>query len=108
MKKFHGKPGRGASVEFKIREGKITLFGITQTHNGRFKFVVGEGISKKGPIPPTGNTNTRAFFEPNTVDFVKKWVMEGPTHHYALGVGHRTETIKKIADILGIECVIVR
>lgn len=106
--KFHGKPGSGASVEFKIKEGPITMLGITQTYDGKFKFVIGEGISKTGPIPPTGNTNTRGFFEPNTRDFVKKWVMEGPTHHYALGIGHHASTIKKIADVLGIECVIVK
>ena len=34
--------------------------------------------------------------------------MAGPTHHYALGVGHYAETIKKIADVLGIEAVIVK
>ncbi|MBO7170654.1 MAG: L-fucose/L-arabinose isomerase family protein [Clostridia bacterium] len=107
LRKYHGKPGHGASVEFKIKEGPITMLGITQTAGGRFKFVIGEGISKKGPIPPTGNTNTRAFFAPTTKEFVKKWVMEGPTHHYALGVGHHAETIRKIADILGIESVII-
>jgi L-arabinose isomerase len=106
--KYHGKPGSGASVEFKLKEGPITMLGITQTVNGKFKFVIGEGYSKKGPIPPTGNTNTRGFFEPNTRDFVKKWVMEGPTHHYALGVGHHAETIAKIAEVLGIESVIVK
>jgi len=108
LKKFHGKPGKGASVEFKIKEGPITMLGITQTASGRFKFVIGEGMSKKGPIPPTGNTNTRGFFEPDTKTFIKKWVMEGPTHHYALGVGHHAEEIKLIADILGIEAVIVK
>ncbi|MBO5789677.1 MAG: L-fucose/L-arabinose isomerase family protein [Clostridia bacterium] len=108
LTKYHGKPGAGASVEFKIKEGPITMLGITQTYGGKFKFVVGEGISKKGPIPPTGNTNTRGFFEPTTKEFVRRWVMEGPTHHYALGVGHHADTIKKIADVLGIECVIVR
>ena len=108
LSKYHGKPGQGASVEFKIKEGPITMLGITQNASGGFKFVVGEGISKKGPIPPTGNTNTRAFFAPTTKEFVKKWVMEGPTHHYALGVGHRADTIQKIAKILGIECVVVR
>lgn len=106
--KYHGKPGKGASVEFKLKEGPITILGITQNDNGRFKFVIGEGYSKKGPIPPTGNTNTRGFFEPNTRDYVKKWVMEGPTHHYALGVGHHGKTIQKIADVLGIESVIVK
>ncbi len=108
LTKYHGKPGSGASVEFKLKEGPITMLGITQTGDGRFKFVIGEGESKAGPIPPTGNTNTRGFFEPTTKEFIKRWVMEGPTHHYALGIGHHADTIKKIADILGIESVIVR
>ena len=108
LKKYHGKPGSGASVEFKIKEGPITMLGITQTANGKFKFVIGEGLSKAGPIPPTGNTNTRGFFEPTTKEFIKKWVMEGPTHHYALGVGHHAGTIAKIADVLGIEWTIVK
>lgn len=108
LKKYHGKPGSGASVEFKIKEGPITMLGITQTYDGKFKFVIGEGESKTGPIPPTGNTNTRGFFEPNTKDFIKRWVMEGPTHHYALGIGHHASTIAKIADVLGIEWKIVK
>ena len=108
LTKYHGKPGSGASVEFKIKEGPITMLGITQNATGGFKFVIGEGISKSGPIPPTGNTNTRGFFEPTTKEFIKKWVMEGPTHHYALGVGHHADTIAKIAEVLGIEYVIVR
>ena len=108
LTKYHGKPGQGASVEFKIKEGPITMLGITQNVTGGFKFVIGEGYSKAGSIPPTGNTNTRGFFEPTTKEFIKKWVMEGPTHHYALGIGHHAETIKKIGDILGVESVIVK
>lgn len=106
--KYHGKPGHGASVEFKLKEGPITMLGITQKGDGKFKFVIGEGTSQEGAIPPTGNTNTRGVFEPDTRDFIKRWVMEGPTHHYALGIGHHADTIKKIADILGIEAAIVR
>ena len=79
VEKYQGKPGSGASVEFKIKEGPITMLGITQNAKGGFKFVIGEDISK-----------------------------EGPTHHYALGIGHHAETIAKIADILGIEHVIVK
>ena len=108
LKKYHGKPGNGASVEFKLKEGPITMLGITQTDGGKFKFVIGEGHSKAGAIPPTGNTNTRGFFEPTTKQFIKKWVMCGPTHHYALGIGHRAETIAKIAEALNIEYEIIR
>ena len=108
LSKYHGKPGSGASVEFKIKEGPIYMLGITQKSDGSFKFVIGEGYSKEGPIPPTGNTNTRGFFEPTTREFIKKWVMVGPTHHYALGVGHHADTLVKIAKVLGIESVVVR
>lgn len=108
LKKYHGKPGSGASVEFKLKEGPITMLGITQTGDNKFKFIIGEGYSEKGPIPPTGNTNTRGRFEPNTKNFIKRWVMAGPTHHYALGLGHKADTIAKIAEILGIEYEIVR
>lgn len=106
--KYHGKPGSGASVEFKLKEGPITMLGISQTRDGKFKFIIGEGYSKAGAIPPTGNTNTRGYFPPDTRDFIRRWVMEAPTHHYALGIGHRANVIKKIADALNIPSVIVR
>ena len=104
---YHGKPGSGASVEFKIKEGPITMLGITSTACGTFKFVIAEGQSVAGPIPATGNTNTRGFFEPDVVTFLQRWLSEGPTHHFALGIGHHAETLKLIGEALGIESVVV-
>jgi len=106
LTKYHGKPGSGASVEFKIKEGPITILSIGQTGAGRLKFVLAEGESVHGPVPPTGNTNTRGYFQPDVKTFLKKWVAEGPTHHFALGVGHHAQTIRKIADIFNIESAI--
>jgi L-arabinose isomerase len=108
LKKYHGKPGFGAGVEFKIKEGPITMLSISSTHEGKFKFVIAEGESVEGPIPPTGNTNTRGFFKPDVRTFLKRWVKEGPTHHFALGVGHHAPAIEKIANYLNIASVIVR
>jgi L-arabinose isomerase len=104
---YHGKPGSGASVEFKIKEGPITMLSIGVTAGGRFKFILAEGESVRGPIPPTGNTNTRGYFKPDVRTFLKHWVAEGPTHHFALGIGHEARTLQTIADILGLESVIV-
>lgn len=104
---YHGKPGRGASVEFRIKAGPITMLSIGVTARGTFKFVMAEGQSVAGLIPATGNTNTRGFFEPDVRTFLRRWVAEGPTHHFALGVGHRAGTLRRIADALGIESVIV-
>jgi len=107
LSKYHGKPGSGAGVEFKIRQGPITMLSIGVTYGGRFKFVIAEGQSVHGPIPPTGNTNTRGFFEPDIRTFLRQWVAEGPTHHFALGVGHHANTLKDVADVLNIESVVV-
>lgn len=107
LKKYHGKPGRGASVEFTIKEGPITMLGIAQQANGSFKFIIAEGESRNGPIPPTGNTNTRGFFGPDVCTFLKRWFREAPTHHFALGIGHRAKTIRQVGEFLGIDTVIV-
>jgi L-arabinose isomerase len=106
LRKYHGKPGSGASVEFRIREGPITMLGIGVTAAGRFKFVIAEGESLRGPIPPTGNTNTHGRFAPDVRTFLARWVAEGPTHHFALGVGHHAETLRRLAHTLNIEAAV--
>lgn len=108
LSQYHGKPGHGASVEFKIKEGPITMLSIGCDAAGQFRFVVAEGESKEGPVPPTGNTNTHGDFGPNLHEFLTNWVLAGPTHHFALGIGHHAATLQKIADLLGIECCWVR
>ena len=108
LKKYHGKPGFGAGVEFKIKEGPITMLSITSTYEGKFKFVIAEGESVSGLIPPTGNTNTRGYFQPDVRTFLQRWIREGPTHHFALGVGHHARTIQKIAEYLATESVIIQ
>ncbi|MEI7731035.1 MAG: L-fucose/L-arabinose isomerase family protein [Verrucomicrobiota bacterium] len=107
LKKYHGKPGSGASVEFSLKTGPITMLSIGMNAHGRFKFVIAEGESLKGPIPPTGNTNTHGRFQPDVRTFLKRWVAEGPTHHFALGIGHHAQTIQQLAGVLGIESAIV-
>ncbi len=107
LKKYHGKPGSGASVEFQLKAGPITMLSIGQNANGAYKFVVAEGESKAGLIPATGNTNTRGFFQPDVRTFLKRWFAEGPTHHFALGLGHRAQVIKNLGDFMGIETAII-
>lgn len=107
LKKYHGKPGFGAGVEFKIKEGPLTMMSIGVKADGGFKFIIAEGESAPGAIPSTGNTNTHGYFKPDIKTFLKRWVAEGPTHHFALGIGHHAGTLKKIGEFLNIESVII-
>jgi L-arabinose isomerase len=102
---LHGKSGSGIGVEFQIRNGPITCVGLTTTYQGKFKLVVAEGESLPGAIPPTGNTNTRCRFPPSLPAFIENWSLEGPTHHFALGVGHIGRQVEDFARCWGIECV---
>ncbi|NLF62635.1 MAG: arabinose isomerase [Lentisphaerae bacterium] len=107
LKKYHGKPGSGAGIEFNIKTGPITLLSIGMTAEGKFKFVIAEGESMSGPIPPTGNTNTHGQFQPDIRTFLTNWCKVGPTHHFALGVGHHADSLQKIAESFQLDSVIV-
>jgi L-arabinose isomerase len=108
LSKYHGKPGNGAGVEFKIKEGPMTMLCITVNEQGLLKFVIAEGESLQGEIPPTGNTNTHGYFKPDLKTFLKRWMAEGPTHHFALGIGHHGDELEMIARILGLDCARIR
>lgn len=107
LKVYHGKPGSGAGVEFRIKTGPITMVSMGVKADGQFKFIIAEGESERRPIPPTGNTNTHGRFKPDLRTFLKRWMSEGPTHHFALGIGHHGRTIAKIGKVFGVESVIV-
>ena len=102
---YHGKRGAGVGVEFQLRTGPVTILSVTQTHGGKFRFVVAEGESLAGPIPQTGNTNTRCRFPPDLRSFIENWSLAGPTHHFALGIGHVAHQIEWLGRCWGIEVV---
>lgn len=107
LAKYHGKSGSGASVEFQIKAGPITMLGVTTTADGSFKFVVTEGESRRHKIPATGNTNTHGVFGSSVRRFLQRWFAEGPTHHFALGIGHHAEDIRLVGAALGIPVAVV-
>jgi L-arabinose isomerase len=102
---FHGKPGKGLSVEMKVRNGPVTLLAVVQTRGGNLKLLAAEGESVPGPILEIANTNSRYRFRLGVKGFVDAWSREGPAHHCAIGVGHLASRIRKLAALLGMEFV---
>ncbi len=108
MKLFHGKAGRGVSVEFNVKNGPVTMLGVTQNRHGKLKLVAAQGESVPGPILQIGNTNTRVRFgSMKPEEFGQAWTETGSTHHFALGVGHQLGKIEKLARLLDLELAVV-
>ncbi len=102
---YHGKVGRGLSVEMSVKYGPVTLLAVVQTVDGRLKFLVAEAESVAGPILEIGNTNSRYRFQIGARNFVNQWNFHGPAHHCAVGVGHIAQKIEKLGQLLRMEVV---
>lgn len=102
LRLYHGKRGHGVSVEFSVKSGPVTLLAITQTADGSLKLLTAEGVSEPGPILKIGNTNSRLRFPLGPREFVNRWCQEGPTHHCALGIGHKQSVVAKLGELIGL------
>ena len=102
---YHGKVGRGLSVEMSVRNGPVTLLSVVQTAEGRLQLLIAEGESVPGPILEIGNTNSRYRFSLGARKFINDWNAQGPAHHCAIGVGHIASKLRKFGALLGLEVV---
>jgi L-arabinose isomerase len=102
---YHGKVGKGLSVEMSVKTGNVTLLSVVQQKDGRLILLCAEGETIKGPILEIGNTNSRYKFSVDARRFVNEWNSYGPAHHCAVGIGHIESKIKKLGSLLKMEVI---
>ena len=100
---YHGKPGKGLSIQMTVQHGPVTLLSVVQRGDGTLSLQVAEGASVPGPILQIGNTNSRYRFKISAKQFMNDWSKGGPAHHCAIGLGHIANKIDKLGALLGIE-----
>ena len=102
---YHGKVGKGISVEMMVKNGPVTLLSVAEKRGGGLMLLLAEGESVAGPVLQIGNTNSRYKFPIGARNFVNKWNSNGPAHHCAVGIGHISSKIEKLGQLLNMEVV---
>jgi L-arabinose isomerase len=102
---YHGKVGRGLSVEMSVKHGPVTLLSVVEDRTHGFKLLAAQGESVPGEILRIGNTNSHYRFPCGAKGFVEAWNAQGPAHHCAVGVGHVAARLSKLAQLLEIPFV---
>jgi L-arabinose isomerase len=105
---YQGVHGFGAGFEFAYEPGPITNLALVTIGEGLWRFVISEG--ELLPFPPRSISAPQTLFRHDTLpiaEWCDGWLRAGATHHMGAAQGRWTPQLLHLAQMLGIEAVVV-
>lgn len=106
---FTGLNGRGASFDIAPHEGTATLLSYTPIDGHRAgRLIVGTGEVKSAHLPQLRLYHQMfRFSHRSAAEGLERWCEAGAVHHAALCRGDWSEELRWVAQLLGMEFVII-
>ena len=105
---YSGAHGFGAGFEFAYEPGPITNLALVTTGLGQWRFVISEG--RLLPFPPRAISAPQTLFRHDSLpiaDWCDAWLRAGASHHMGAARGRWTSHLLYLAQMLGIEAIVV-
>ena len=105
---YTGVHGFGAGFEYAYEPGPITNLALVTVGENRWRFVISEG--ELLPFPPREISAPQTLFRHDSLpiaEWCDAWCQAGATHHMGAARGRWTSQLLALADMLGIEAVVV-
>jgi len=105
---YQGVHGFGAGFEFAYRPGPVTNLALVTVGENQWRFVISEGEFL--PFPPRPISAPQTLFRHDSLpidEWCNEWCQAGAPHHMAAAQGRWTDQLLHLAQMLGIEAVVV-
>ena len=105
---YKGVNGFGASFEYAYKPGDFTIMSLVPAREDNWRMIIAEGESL--PMKPRNIVAPQMLFKYHggTIgEYANEWCKAGPSHHMVGAYGRLSKSLQKVADMIGIEAVVV-
>jgi len=105
---YEGVHGFGAGLEFAYAPGEVTLLALIPLGDGEWRLIVTEGESlPMKPRPVSAPQMVFRYASGSIEEYCDNWCLAGSPHHMALAYGRLASKVCLVAELLGIEVIVV-